>query len=168
MTTRTPREGATDHTEDERAIRDLFRELLDDWSRGDGDAYGSRFTEDADYVAFDGTHTKGRSDIAASHQQLFDKYLKGTRLTGRIESVRFLGPDTALVHAVGGTVMRGKTRPSPERNSIQTLVAVRRDDQWRFAAFHNSRVRPISGGVAAFLVWAITDRLWKVFGRRSA
>ena len=168
MTTRTPREGATDHTEDERAIRDLFRELLDDWGRGDGDAYGSRFMEDADYVAFDGSHTKGRSDIATSHQQLFDIYLKGTRLTGRIESVRFLGPDTALVHAVGGTVMRGKTRPSPERDSIQTLVAVRRDDQWRFTAFHNSRVRPISGGVASFLIWAITDRLWKVLGRRSA
>lgn len=82
--------------------------------------------------------------------------------------MRFLSPDTALVHAVGGTVMRGKTRPSPERDSIQTLVAVRRDGHWRFAAFHNSRVRPISGGVAAFLVWAITDRLWTFFGRRSA
>jgi uncharacterized protein (TIGR02246 family) len=169
MTTRTPREGAMDHTTDEAAIRDLFRQLLDDWGRGDGDAYGSRFTEDADYVAFDGSHTRGQRAIAASHQQLFDKYLnKGTRLTGRIESVRFLSPDTALVHAVGGTVMRGKTRPSPERDSIQTLVAVRRDGQWRFAAFHNSRVRPISGGFAAFLVWAITDLLWKVFGRRSA
>ena len=164
-----PREGAnaTDHTEDERAIKDLFRRLLDDWGRGDGEAYGSRFTDDADYVAFDGSHTRGRSDIAASHQQLFDKYLKGTRLTGRIESVKLLGPDTALVHAVGGTVMRGKTRSSPERDSIQTLVAVRRDGEWRFAAFHNSRVRPISGG-GAFLVWAITDRLWRIFGRSSA
>ena len=168
MTTQTSREGATDYTADEEAIRDLFLQLLDDWGRGDGDAYGSRFTEDADYVAFDGTHTKGQSDIASSHQQLFDKYLKGTRLTGQIRSVRFLSPDTALVHAVGGTMMRGKTRPSPERDSIQTLVAVHRDGHWRFAAFHNSRVRPVSGGVAAFLVWAITDRLWKVFGRSSA
>ena len=114
-------------------------------------------------MAFDGSLTKGQRAIAASHQQLFDKYLKGTRLTGRIESVRFLSPDTALVHAVGGTVMRGKTGPSPERDSIQTLVAVRRDGQWRFAAFHNSRVRPISGGFAAFLVWALTDRLWRTF-----
>jgi uncharacterized protein (TIGR02246 family) len=167
MTTRTPRESATDYTDDEESIRDLFRQLLDDWGRGDGNAYGSRFTEDADYVAFDGTHTRGRRAIADSHQQLFDKYLKGTRLTGRIENVRFLSPDTALVHAVGGTVMRGKTRPAPERASIQTLVAVRRDGRWRFTAFHNSRVRPISGGIAAFLVWAITDRLWKVFGRKN-
>jgi len=163
MTTRTPHKDATDYTADEAAIRDLFRRLLDDWGRGDGEAYGSRFTEDADYVAFDGSHTRGRRAIADSHQQLFDKFLKGTRLTGRIESVRFLGPDTALMHAVGGTVMRGKTRPSPERDSIQTLVAVRRDGQWRFAAFHNSRVRPISGGFAAFLVWSLTDRLWRIF-----
>src|SRR5918993_907473 len=57
MTTRIPREGAnsTDHTADERAIRDLFRRLLDDWARGDGNAYGSRFTENADYVAYNGS-----------------------------------------------------------------------------------------------------------------
>ncbi len=32
---------------DEAAVRDLFRRLLDDWGRGNGQAYGSRFTEDA-------------------------------------------------------------------------------------------------------------------------
>jgi len=168
MTTRTTREDANvkDHSADERAIRDLFRRLLDDWARGDGNAYGSRFTEGADYVAFDGTHTRGRAGISASHQQLFDKYLKGSRLTGEIESVKFLGPDTALVHATGNTVMRGKTEPSPERVSIQTLVAVRHEGEWRFAAFHNSRIRPISGG-PAFLIWAITDKLWRLFASRK-
>lgn len=168
MTTRTSREDANtkDHTPDERAIRDLFRQLLDDWARGDGNAYGSRFTENADYVAFDGTHTRGRAEISASHQQLFDKYLKGSRLTGEIGSVKFLGPDTALVHATGNTVMRGKTEPSPERASIQTLIAVRDEGQWRFAAFHNCRIRPISSG-AGFLVWAVTDLLWKIVGVKS-
>lgn len=43
----TPHKRATDYTADEEAIRDLFGQLLDDWGRGDGDAYGSRFTEDA-------------------------------------------------------------------------------------------------------------------------
>lgn len=168
MTSRTSREGAnlTDHTADERAIRDLFRRLLDDWGRGDGEAYGSRFTENADYVAFDGSRTTGRTAIAATHQQLFDKYLKGSRLTGEIEDLKFLGPDTALVHATGNTVMRRKTEPSPERASIQTLVAVRIEGEWRFAAFHNSRVRPISSG-AGFLVWAVTDKLWRLFAPRK-
>lgn len=159
---------ATDKPADERSIHELFERLLEDWARGDGYAYGSRFTEDADYVAFDGTHTKGRRDISASHQELFDKWLKGSRLTGRILGVKFPGPDVALVHATGGTVMRGKAGPSPERDSIQTLVAVKEDGEWRFAAFHNSRLRPI-GGLRGVLIWAITDRLWRAFGpKRSA
>jgi uncharacterized protein (TIGR02246 family) len=148
---------------DEVAIRELFGLLLDDWGRGDGEAYGSRFTEDAEYVAFDGTRTRGRREIAASHQQLFDKFLKGTRLTGRVLSMKFVRPDVALIHATGGTVMRDKTKPSPERDSIQTLVAVREGAEWRFAAFHNSRVRPIGSNAATFLLWAVTDRLWRIF-----
>lgn len=164
MTTHIPRKDTktTDRSADEAAIKGLFRRLLDDWAAGDGDSYGSRFTADAEYVAFDGSRTTGRAEIAASHQLLFDKYLQGTRLTGEIEGVKFLGPDIALVHATGNTVMRGKTEPSPERASIQTLVAVRQEGGWRFAAFHNSRVRPIGNG-AGFLIWAITDRLWRLF-----
>ena len=152
---------------DERAVRELFEGLLEDWAKGDGEAYGSRFTEDADYVAFDGSHTMGRAEISSSHQQLFDKFLKGSRLTGRIEGTKYLGPDVALVHTTGDTIVRGKTEPSPERHSVQTLVAVRRGDEWRFAAFHNTRVRPIGRGARGFLLWAITDRLWKIFGPRE-
>ena len=160
----------TTHQTDEARILALFEDLLDDWGRGDGGAYGSRFTEDAEYVAFDGTLIRGRAEISASHQELFDKWLKGTRLTGHVLSVRFVGSDVAIVHATGGTVMRGKTEPSPERDSIQTLVAVREDDGWRFAAFHNARVRPIGGSAATFLLWALTDKLWRIFapGRRPA
>lgn len=151
---------------DEQHIHELFERLLEDWARGDGRAYGSRFTEDADYVAFDGTRTRGRGEISASHQELFDKWLKGSRLTGRILGVRFLGPDVALVHAAGGTVIRGKTGPSPGRDSIQTLVAVRQDEGWRFAAFHNCRIRPI-GSFRGFLLWALTDLVWKVLGQKG-
>ncbi|MBA3426157.1 MAG: SgcJ/EcaC family oxidoreductase [Rubrobacter sp.] len=160
------RESTTYHQTDETKIRTLFEDLLEDWGRGDGEAYGSRFTEDADYVSFDGSRTKGRDEISASHQQLFDKWLKGTRLTGRILSIEFPHPDVALVHATGDTIMRGKTKPSPERHSLQTLVAVKRDEEWRFAAFHNSRVRPIDS-FRGFLLWAFTDLLWKALGREK-
>jgi len=164
------RETTTHYQTEEAKILALFEDLLGDWGRGDGEAYGSRFTEDADYVAFDGTRTRGRDEIAASHQELFDKWLKGTQLTGRVLSVKFLISNVALVHATGGTVMRGKTRPSPERDSIQTLVAVREGTGWRFAAFHNTRVRPIGRSAATFLIWAITDRLWRLFapGKKGA
>ncbi len=146
---------------DEAAIRDLYRELMDGWNQGSGDAFAAAFTQDGDLIGFDGTHFRGRQEIAPFHQELFDKWLKGTRLVGRIKSVRFLSSDVALVHAVGGTVMRGKSEPALERDSIQTLVAVRRGSQWRLAAFQNTRLRLMSNA-PAFLVSTISDLLWKI------
>jgi hypothetical protein len=63
--------------------------------------------------------------------------------------------------------MRGKTEPSPERDSIQTLVATREDDGWRLAAFQNTRVHPIVGSARAFLLWTFSDLLWKVLGPKG-
>ena len=85
---------------------------------------------------------------------------------GRVEDVRFLGPDVALMHAVGSTVMRGKSEPSPERDSVQTLVATKEDGEWRLAAFQNTRVRPMGPNPIAFVLWALGDLLWKVFAPR--
>jgi uncharacterized protein (TIGR02246 family) len=82
--------------------------------------FAAPFAEDGDFIAFDGTHFKGRQKIAQFHQPLFETHLKGTRLVGEVTSVRFLSPDVVLMHAAGGTVMHGKSAPSPERDSIQT------------------------------------------------
>src|SRR6266704_2861589 len=98
------------------------------------------------------------------NQRLFDTYLKGTRLVGTVTAVRFLSPDVAVAHALGGTIMRGKSTVSPERDSIQTLVAVNRRGDWRFAAFQNTRVRPMARSAGAALIWLFTDWLWKAFG----
>ncbi len=163
MTIRPERGDKTANVADEEAVRALYRRLMDGWNRGSGAAFASAFTQDGDLVAFDGTHFKGRKEIAPFHQQLFEEWLRGSRLVGEVESVRFLGPDVALMHAVGSTIMPGKSEPSPERDSIQTLVATREDGEWRLAAFQNTRVRPMGPKPAAFLLWALTDLLWKVF-----
>ncbi len=125
----------------EAAIRDLFRQLLDSWDRGDGRAYAAAFTADAYYIAFDGSHTKGREAIADAHQRLFDTWLKGTRLAGALGDIRFVSPTVALVRAGGGVLMPGRATVRPGRDSIQTLVAVKGEDGWRFTAFHNTRVQ---------------------------
>jgi uncharacterized protein (TIGR02246 family) len=146
----------------EPAVRELYQRLMNGWNQGDGAAFAAVFTDDGDLVAFDGTHLKGRGQITSVQQRLFDKYLKGTRLVGQVEQVRFLDQDTAVLHAVGNTVMRGKSRPARQRASIQTLVAVRRDNGWRVAAFQNTRVRPMGRSAGTFLVWTLGDMLWRV------
>jgi uncharacterized protein (TIGR02246 family) len=160
----TREEAAANHSADEAAVRALYQQLMDGWNQGSGDAFAAVFTEDGDLVAFDGTHFKGRQEIAPFHQQLFDKWLKGSRLVGQVKDVRFLSPDIALMHAVGGTVMRGKSEPSPERDSIQTLLATRQDgDEWRLAASQNTRLHPIDSSAITFLIWTLSDLLWKIF-----
>lgn len=157
---------ATANTADETAIRHLFQALMDAWGTGDAEAYGALFTEDADYVAFDGVNQKGRAAIIAGHKPLFEKYLKGSRLTGELVSLDFLAPDVVLVHAVGSIIDAGRTTPKPERLSSQTLIVIKQNGEWRFRAFHNTRVRPIAQG-SGFLAWLLADLFWKLLGSKK-
>lgn len=148
---------------DAAAVRRLYEDLMEGWNRGSGDSFAATFAEDGDLVGFDGNHLKGRRQIASFHQPLFSTWLKGTRLVGKVDSVRFLTPEVALVHAVGGTVMRGRSQSSPERDSIQTLVATREDGEWRFAGFQNTRVRLMTRNARSTLLWLFSDWLWRLF-----
>ena len=130
---------SADASADEAAIRSLYQQLMYGWNAASGYAFTAPFEEDGDLVGFDGTHFKGRKEIAPFHQHLFDMFLKGSRLVGKVKSVRFLTSDVAIMHAIGGTVMAGQTDLEPERNSVQTLVAVKRDTKWHLAAFQNTR-----------------------------
>jgi uncharacterized protein (TIGR02246 family) len=127
---------------DEADIRKLFENLVISWNTGDGGAYAAQFTEDSDYIAFDGTHFKGRKANAENHQNLFATFLKGSTLEQqRITDLRFLTSEVALLHMVGAVKLRWQKKPAPGRFSIQTLVAVKQNGEWKFAAFHNSRIQ---------------------------
>lgn len=154
------------HPTDETAIRELVEQLLACWAAGDAEAYAALFTPDADYVAFDGVLQKGHDEIIAVHKPLFEKWLKGSRLTARILSLRALSPDVVLVHMMGNTIMAGKQEPEPGRLSLQTLVAVKQEGAWRFTAFHNTRVRPIDGA-RNVIAWGVSELFWKLLARRN-
>ena len=152
---------------DEAAVRALYQQCMDGWNAGSSEAFAAAFAEDGHLVAFDGTHFESRRDMVSFHQPLFDKWLKGTRLVGRVTNVQFLAPDVALMHVLGGTIMRGKMTPSPVRDSIQTLVAIRQTGQWKLAAFQNTRRRSMGPGIGSVLAWTITDWLWTFLRRKS-
>lgn len=164
---RTDTNSEAERSPDEREIRGLHKGMLDAWGAGDGGAFAAPFSDDAVFVAFDGSVLRGRSQIAAAHQELFDRWLNGTRLVEERTDVRFLGAEAAAVHSIGGTVMREKAEPAPERDSIQTLVAVKDGGAWTFVSFQNTRIRPIGAGALSALLWLIPDKLWSLFFRIS-
>jgi uncharacterized protein (TIGR02246 family) len=134
--------SSTSTPADETAIRSLYQQLMDGWNKGSSEAFAAPFAEDSDLVGFDGTHLNGRQNIISFHQQLFDNYVKGSCLVGKVRNVRFLTHDVAIMHIVGGTIMAGQTDIEPERNSVQTLVATKDSKgKWRLAAFQNTRAQ---------------------------
>ena len=152
--------------DDETTLHQLFQALFAAWGAGDAQAYGDLFRADADYVAFDGINQKGQAAIISSHQSLFEKWLKGSRLTGQIDSLRFLAPGVALIHASGSILDLGRSTPVPERASTQTLVATKENGEWRFVAFHNNRIRPMGQTAGGTIAWLIFDRLWRLLGAK--
>ncbi|MGW0879943.1 SgcJ/EcaC family oxidoreductase [Streptomyces sp. NPDC002671] len=133
-------------TTDVAAITSVLDELVAAWERHDADAYGSLFTEDATYVTFVGTFYQGRQDIVESHRALFGAFLKGTKLADEVLDIRFPGPDLAVVNGRGDTY-KGK-RPR-KLTKIQTYTLVRRlDGEWRIAAFHNTKRKPLMESIS--------------------
>jgi uncharacterized protein (TIGR02246 family) len=124
-------------------IHELFVRFIKAWGDNDAAAYAACFTEDSDYVSYDGTRASGRADMQEAHDRLFRGVLAGSILVGEIESIRHLGPDVALVYANASVLMPWRSELPRGRLSRQTLVAVRADLGWLFTALHNGRVRPV-------------------------
>jgi uncharacterized protein (TIGR02246 family) len=126
-------------TADESAIRDFHRQMIDAWNRGSGEGFAAPFSETADFITFEGTHLKGRTEIAAFHQQAFDTVVKGTRLEGEVNFVRLVNSQLALMLVEIGVILPGQTETSPSRDSLPLYVATKRDEGWQIEGLLNTR-----------------------------
>ena len=129
------------------AIFELGAALEDAWNRGDAAGYAALFTDDADFVAWNGTYGRGRQAIEDGHRPLFDGPLAGSRMVlvdddaGSVppESLRFLRPDVAIMVISGEVTLAGQRATGPDHESVQTFVLSKNGDRWRVAAFQNTR-----------------------------
>jgi uncharacterized protein (TIGR02246 family) len=125
--------------DDEDAIRAIHQCMIDAWNTGDAAAFAAPFTDEADFVAFEGTHLKGRREIASFHQRIFDTVVKGTRLQGEVKFVRLLSAAVAVMHSAVGVTLQGQTEASPSRDSMQLTVVAKRDGEWPSQRLMNAR-----------------------------
>ncbi|NJO43225.1 MAG: SgcJ/EcaC family oxidoreductase [Cyanobacteria bacterium RU_5_0] len=124
---------------DESAIRAFHRQMIDAWNRGSGEGFAAPFSETADFLTFEGTHLKGRKEIAAFHQQAFDTVVKGTHLEGEVNFVRFVNSQLALMHVVIRVILAGRTETSPSRDSLPLYVVTKGDEGWQIEGLLNTR-----------------------------
>jgi uncharacterized protein (TIGR02246 family) len=120
-----------------RAIEALYRRLLDAWNQRDASAYARLFAEDGYVVGFDGSQMEGQAQIAGDLGGIFADHVTATYVA-KVEGVRFLAPQVAVLRARAGMVLPGQSDINPAANALQTLTAVETDGEWRIAVFQNT------------------------------
>ena len=128
---------AKDPRFDETEVRGLYRQILSGWNRRNAEAIAGVFDDDGVAIGFDGSELDGRTNIARIHKQIFDDHQTGA-FVGKVRDVRFLNPHVAVLSAVAGIVPPGQSDLDPDRNTVQTLVAVKRNHEWRVAVYQNT------------------------------
>src|SRR5688500_20381529 len=122
---------------DEAAVREQVKQMETGWNSKSGADFAKPFAEDADYIVINGMHLKGRTAIAAGHQEIFDTIYKDTKVTLAIKQIRFLRPDVAVVH-----VNAHRAGPTKEltADALLTLVTTKEKQGWTIVAFQNTQV----------------------------
>src|ERR1044072_1562299 len=122
--------------EDEAAIRKIVSRLEAGWNAGSGKEFAASFDEDADYVVVHGMRIKGRKEIDAGHQRIFDTVYKNSRQSSTVQTVRFLSDTIALAHVEWNL----KLADSHEGKEMNLLVLTKENGKWSITAFHNTRI----------------------------
>lgn len=118
-------------------IRKLYEQLINFWNIRSGDKFAGLFTNDADLIGFDGSQSKGATEINTHLNMVFEKH-KTLPFVYIIKDVRLIGENAALLNAVAGMIPEGETDVNPALNTIQTMMAVKQDGIWKIALFQNT------------------------------
>lgn len=119
------------------SVLGVIQAVYDAWADGDANTFARLYTDDASVVQ-PGIYKKNSDVIRTTMAAGFAGPLKGSRVLDEPQSVRFLGPDAAVVITESGVLMAGQTELPAERLVRCTWVLTRRDGQWYIAAYHNS------------------------------
>ena len=122
---------------DQASVATLAQQLLAIWAYQDADGLAELFTEDGTLV-LPGIFRQGREDIRAYFKDAFENQYNGTQVVGKPISLRFFGPDVALLLSAGGVLAQGETEVSDAQAIRASWFVVRVDGEWRLAAYQNS------------------------------
>jgi uncharacterized protein (TIGR02246 family) len=118
-------------------IRDLYVRMIAGWNADDAAAMTRDFADDGQIVGFDGSEVSGREQIASHLAGIFANHKVASYVT-LVREVRALAPGVMLLRAHAGMVPPGKSEINRATNAVQTLIAVKRGDQWQIALFQNT------------------------------
>lgn len=133
---------------DQAAIAALTQKVLAAWAYHDADTFANVFVEDGTMI-LSGVYCSGRDEIRDHMAKEFEGRWRGTQVTGKPISIRSLGPDVMLLLSLGGILEAGETEVSEGSAIRASWLAVRRDGEWKLAAYQNTPRYDAQAGSAA-------------------
>ena len=121
-----PQTSATDHSQDEMAIRKTAEEVARLYNAADAKALAALFAPDAEIVDHDGNGFQGREAIEQEFADVFENNPGGT-IEIAVESVRFVCPHVAIEDGTS-TVRYGANEPA--EHCRYTVMHVKEGDKW--------------------------------------
>lgn len=118
-------------------IENLYQKLIVAWNTRDAQVMADQFAEHGVQIGFDGSKVIGQKEILSHLKPIFEQHPTAPFVT-KVKDIRLLGTDVAILHAIAGMIPPGKTDIEPKVNALQTLVAVKKDDDWRVELFQNT------------------------------
>lgn len=115
----------------------LYQKLIEGWNHRSASQMAEQFSKDGEMIGFDGSQANGREEILSHLKPIFESH-PTPPFVNKVKDIRILSSETAILRAIVGMVPPGKTDLEPELNAHQTLVAVKRDDEWRVELFQNT------------------------------
>ena len=119
------------------SIEDLHANLLTCWNNQDASGMAALFQLDGNAIGFDGSQMNGQIEIKRELETVFANH-KTASYVWKIEEVRFLHTDVALLRAKVGMIPPGKKEINPQTNAIQSMIAVVENGTWKISLFQNT------------------------------
>jgi uncharacterized protein (TIGR02246 family) len=123
-------------TTDEAAVLAVLDAVYAAWADNDADAFVASYAADATAV-HTGTVMPNRDAVRATMAAGFAGPLKGSQGLHEVQSVRFVGADTALVLSRGAIRFAGQDDPAAASRTLDGWVLCNRAGRWLVEAFHN-------------------------------
>ena len=132
------------------AIKQVFADFYEHFSRHDAHAAAMNFAEDADFTNMRGIHSHGRKEIENWLASLFRGSLKDATRTDIVRSIRFFTPELAIIDA--DTVITGTKAPDgsevPPRKGLMIVTMTKQNGHWTISTFHEAEFPASRSGSA--------------------
>ena len=132
---------AQDRTADDQAIRNIVATMENGWNSRNGKLFATYFAPRHDYIVWSGMYLPNLTldSNAMAHQGIFNSIYKSTDLELKLDKVRYVREDIAVVHVLGATYEHGAAVPAlPE--ILITMVMEKLSHGWQIVSFHNSDI----------------------------